>query len=54
MLQNLSTDHKTIVELLNDGIKTAQEDGDEGTADMLIGRAKAHEKTIWMLEATLS
>jgi starvation-inducible DNA-binding protein len=54
MLQNLSADHKTLVQLLNDGVKTAQEDGDEGTADMLIGRLKAHEKTIWMIEATLS
>ncbi len=53
MLKNLSNDHKTVVELLNEGIKVAQESNDEGTADMLIGRLKAHEKTIWMLEASL-
>ena len=52
MLKDLSDDHKSVVRFINVGIKAAQANGDEGTADMLIGRAKAHEKTILMLEAS--
>src|SRR5690349_7436305 len=34
-------------------IKVAQDGGDEGTADMLTGRLKEHEKTAWMLRSLL-
>jgi starvation-inducible DNA-binding protein len=32
---------------------SAQDGGDEGTADMLTGRLKEHEKTAWMLRSLL-
>ena len=52
MLKDLTDDHESVARFIAAGIKTAQANGDEGTADMLIGRLKAHEKMIWMLEAS--
>lgn len=52
MLSDLVGDHETLVKALQAGIKTSQEEGDEGTADLFIGRLKAHEKAIWMLQSS--
>lgn len=42
-----------LVEVCRDIIDTAQEDGDEGTADLLTGYMRDHEKLIWMYTAYL-
>ena len=52
MIQDLIASHEIIVEALKAGIKTAQEEADEVTADIFIGRTTSHEKAIWMLTAS--
>jgi len=44
---------RQLVGLLQDGVKAAQEAGDEATADLLIGRIAAHDKAAWMLKSSL-
>lgn len=53
MIKDLITDHEIIVKELHKSIKIAQQEGDESSADIFIQRAKAHEKTIWMLVASI-
>jgi starvation-inducible DNA-binding protein len=53
MIKDLIAGNEVVVEALKAGTKAAQEEGDEGTADLLIGRTKAHEKAIWMLTSSL-
>jgi starvation-inducible DNA-binding protein len=53
LVRALRDDHRRIAERAREAIKRAQEAGDEPTADLLIGRAQAHDKTAWMLSATL-
>ena len=52
MLQDLIAGHNILVEELKQGIKAAQEEADEVTADIFIGRNNAHEKSIWMLKSS--
>jgi starvation-inducible DNA-binding protein len=49
----LRDDHRALSKLCAKAVKTAQEAGDEATADLLIGRIEAHDKTAWMLDASL-
>jgi starvation-inducible DNA-binding protein len=49
MIQDLVSSHELVVGEMKSFIKVAQEEGDEATADMFIGRIQAHEKAIWML-----
>lgn len=53
LVRALRDDHRRISERARKAVAAAQEGEDEGTADLLIGRAKAHDKTAWMLSATL-
>lgn len=53
MLQDLASDHQLVIALLKSGVATAQQEGDEGTADILIQRGKVHEKTLWMIESSI-
>lgn len=53
MIKDLISSHEILVETLKEGIKAAQEDGDEATADLFINRTKVHEKAIWMLVSSL-
>lgn len=53
MLQDLVADHEVVAAMLKDGIKTAQDELDEATADMFIGRIQSHEKSIWMLRSSI-
>ncbi len=53
MLKNLILDENTVIALLGSGIKTAQEEGDEASADLMMARMQAHQKNLWMLEASL-
>ncbi len=52
MIQDLILGHETIINGLKSAIKVAQDEGDEATADMFIGRIQAHEKAVWMLASS--
>lgn len=51
MLSELLVDHQLVIKEIRGMIKESQEYDDEGTADMLIGRLRFHEKTVWMLHS---
>ena len=53
MVAQLVEGHEIAAHTTRDAIKVAQDGGDEGTADMLTGRLKEHEKTAWMLRSLL-
>lgn len=52
MVDQLLSDHEFIVNALRRQIPETQKRGDEGTADLMIQRLRAHEKTAWMLRST--
>jgi starvation-inducible DNA-binding protein len=52
MIVQLLSDHETIIHELRHQISETQKKGDEGTADLMIQRLRAHEKTAWMLKST--
>lgn len=53
MLSALLADHETLVRQLRKDVATAETHDDAATADFLTGLVEAHEKTAWMLRATL-
>lgn len=53
MVKALHKDHQSMVKSLNEMIVNAQEEGDEGTADLMIERLRVHQKTAWMLKSHL-
>ena len=53
MVESLVADHET-VRHLREITELADELHDQGTADMLTDRMKAHEKAIWMLRAIVA
>jgi starvation-inducible DNA-binding protein len=53
MIQKLIKDHETLSQHAAQIIPKAQKSHDEGTADLLIQRLKAHDKTAWMLRSSL-
>jgi starvation-inducible DNA-binding protein len=53
MVANLLADHESIVKSLRVDLETCTKLGDAGTADFLTGLMERHEKTAWMLRATL-
>jgi starvation-inducible DNA-binding protein len=53
MMRKLANDHAVIIEFLNTSIATSQELGDEGSADLMIQRLRAHDKQHWMLKSHL-
>lgn len=54
MSSELIEDGEKIVQTIVEAIKTAQDAGDEATADLLIARQAAHEKAAWMMRSTLA
>ena len=52
-VKQLLADYQTLIANLRAGIESAQEIGDESTADLMIGSLSAYEKTVWMLDAYL-
>ena len=52
MIKQLLEGHETAIKTARPIIELAQGGGDEGTADLVIGRIQAHEKAAWMLRAT--
>lgn len=53
LVRALRDDHRAIAKRCREATAIAMEAKDEVTADILIGRSKAHDKTAWMLTATL-
>ncbi len=54
MIQNLLENHEAIVRFLREDVETcANKHKDAGTSDFLTGLMEQHEKTAWMLRATL-
>jgi starvation-inducible DNA-binding protein len=51
MLQELLHDHEQMIRWIRPQIEQSQKLGDEGTADMLIQRLRAHEKASWMIRS---
>ncbi|MCB1149112.1 MAG: DNA starvation/stationary phase protection protein [Chlamydiia bacterium] len=51
MLSELLIDHDSVIQSLREEISESQKLGDEGTADLLIGRLRAHEKMAWMIRS---
>lgn len=53
MIANLLADHETVIRSLRKGIDICGNAGDAGTEDFLTQLMEKHEKTAWMLRATL-
>lgn len=53
MLVDLLADHETMARQLRKDVAAAETHDDAATADFLTGLVEAHEKTAWMLRATL-
>lgn len=51
MILELLKDHEAICLFLRDCIALTTKLGDEGSADLLTQRLRAHEKSIWMLQS---
>jgi starvation-inducible DNA-binding protein len=54
MVEDLVADNETVVRHLREITDLAEELHDQGTADLLTDRMKAHEKAIWMLRAIVA
>jgi starvation-inducible DNA-binding protein len=50
----LHADHASLSKAFAKGVTLAQSASDEATADLFIGRIAEHDKTAWMLKATIS
>ncbi len=53
MLRNLVVAHETVVRTAREVFPSADEAGDEPSADLLTQRMQSHEKTAWMLRSML-
>lgn len=53
MVANLIAGHEQVVRTARAALKLAGEHEDEATSDLVAPRVTAHEKTAWMLRATL-
>jgi starvation-inducible DNA-binding protein len=53
MVATIVSDFETIIEELKEGMKVADEVGDETTGDMLLGIHQSLEKHVWMLKSFL-
>lgn len=53
MLNELMKDHETVIATARAALKTAEDGGDDVSADLLTQRLAAHEKAAWMLRSTL-
>jgi starvation-inducible DNA-binding protein len=53
MLAELIKDHGTVIATMRQALKTAEDDGDDVSVDLMTQRLAAHEKSAWMLRSTL-
>lgn len=52
MVKDLYDGHQHVLGVVHAAMKAAQKVGDEATADMMIERSAAHDKTSWMLKSS--
>lgn len=53
MIKQLVHGHESVTKTARKAFDAASSGGDEGSADLLTGRMKLHEKTAWMLRSML-
>lgn len=53
MVEMIANDYITLSQLLNEGIKTTENEGDDVSNDMLISQKADVDTHIWMLQAFL-
>ena len=53
MAKDACESHVKLASVLKKALEAAQKDGDEVSADMMIGRMAAHDKAAWMLRSSL-
>lgn len=53
LLQSLLDGHEAIIRYLRKAVDESSKLGDSGTSDFLTGLMESHEKTAWMLRASL-
>lgn len=53
MVRHLETGHETVSRTADAARAVAEENGDEVSLDMMVGRMTVHQKTAWMLRSTL-
>lgn len=53
MVAQLQAGHEAVAATAREAFRAADDAGDEGTADMVTGRLREHEKTAWMLRSLL-
>jgi starvation-inducible DNA-binding protein len=53
MIRRLAEAHEALARRARPLVAKAEEAGDVATADLVIGRIAAHEKTVWMLRSSL-
>lgn len=53
MVKELVESNNKVIELLKEGVTIAEENNDDATADILIGRTEDHQKHVWMLNSSL-
>ena len=51
MAEQLAHDHETVAATCREQLKVAEDNEDEVTVDMLIGRMTVHDKAAWMLRS---
>lgn len=51
MIQQLMEDHTVMADAIRASIASANDLGDDGTADLLVQRLRSHEKSSWMLRS---
>ena len=54
MVRNLAEGHEQVAQSARAVLRTAEDVGDDATADVVTPRITLHEKTAWMLRATAS
>jgi len=53
MVKNLAKGHEQVAKTAREVLRIAEEAGDDATADIVAPRVTLHEKTAWMLRATI-
>ena len=51
MVEDLASDHEAVAKRMHGLIKTAEDENDPVTADLITARSAFHEKAAWMLRA---
>ncbi len=54
MIHNLVDGHRAVLGTARETLDLAEKAGDIGTVDLVTGRVVVHEKTVWMLTATIA